>query len=96
MWPIVKLFFFLGGGGLNKLSAGETKMEEDGGMGGEVKWGKEMFDREGGIGRDSRGHGLKESDRHRRGKKKKQADGGCLEGVLSFFFFFLFFGWMQD
>lgn len=40
-----------------------------------------MFDREGGIGRDSKGHRLKESDRQR---KKGEADGGCLDGVFFF------------
>ncbi len=35
MLTLVKSFL-----GLNKSSEGETKMEEDGGMGGEVKWGK--------------------------------------------------------
>lgn len=48
-----------------------------GGWRGDVR--EEMFDREGGIERDSRGHRLKESDRHR---KKKETDGGCLEGVF--------------
>lgn len=45
-----------------------------------------MFDREGGIGRDSRGHRLNESERRRR---KKETDGGCLEGVFEVFFFFI-------
>lgn len=49
-----------------------------------------MFDREGEIERDSRGHGLKESDRHR----KKETDGGCLEGVF-FLRVFVVFLWMD-
>lgn len=44
---------------------------------------KEMFDREGGIGCDSRGHRLNESKRHT--SKKKETDGRCLEGVFQFF-----------
>lgn len=72
------MFFFFQGG-LNKSSTGETKIERwIDGWRGDVR--KEMFDREGEIERDSRGHGLKESDRHR----KKETDGGCLEGGVFF------------
>lgn len=43
MLPHVKSFL-----GLNKSFEGETKMEEDGGMGGEVKWGERcLIEREG-------------------------------------------------
>lgn len=67
MLPLVKSFFW----GLNKSSAWRDKdrgrwMD---GWRGDVR--EEMFDREGGIERDSRGHRLTESDRQ---KKKKQME----------------------